>query len=1035
MNHMPLRSISYFITFSFLLLMLNAPTNLLRAQVSESTQKENGLLFHGIEQYQQGHYNLAAATLETYLKEKPDPVNVHAEGVVDANQQKGRYYYVLSRIKNNDEKGILVAGSQFSTWVNPFYKSHIAYNLGQYYFRKGKLREAIHFYEQADIAYLDNEEIADKKFELAYSYFNNQQFDKAKLLFAAIKDLPKNKYYIPGNYYYGLLAYNDQNYKEALESFKRIDKEPSYKDVVPYYEAEIYYFTGEHEKVLSLSEKYLRKDSLYYTQDMELLTAQTLFEQKKYEEALPYFEEYYNNSDKIRKEELYELAYCYYRLKKWPQAIERFQPLSNAKDSLGQTSMYLLGDCYLKVNDKKGARNAFEICANMNFNPSQTEAASFLYAKLSDELGFESSAIQTFNSFINQYPNSTFTPEAKTLLSQLLAKSSNYAEAFRIMSDLPSKDDAAWQLYQRVAVGNALQELQNNHLKTADSILTLSLQQPVSQSYAAVAYFWKSEIAYRQGNYEEANKHGQSFLDRNSGNQTEIKAISNTATSQNARMIMGYSQMKLGDYSNAQQAFAQAKKENGNNPAAAASATLHEADAYFMQRDFSKAKQLYKDAIAKGIKKSDYARYQLAHIEGLSGNNASKKQILSELISKNPPSPYQPEARYELALTQLNDGELATSITGFEALMNNAAAPEKLKSKSLIKLAYAYQLNGNNEKAIDKYEQFLKAYPADTSRDMALGALRSIYIAAGTPEQYEQFIKENNLPDPDEETLENTFYDAAIQDFGNENWKNAVEGFSKYLNRFPNGNNAVKAHFYRGISYEKTNRPQAAVYDFDSVLVRGWSEFSADAASSAARISFTEGAYNDAYKYYGQLRDVTTDPKMLQIAYEGLMKCSFELTRYDQSAAYADTLLSLPSLPKNVSGQANLYKARSLQKNNYPDEALSIFQKLDKENLGAVSAEARYRIAEISFGKGDYKAAEKQAGYAAQASAGQEYWTVKCYILLGDILTEEKDYFNAKATLSSIVKNTKITSLKKEASEKLEKVKALEKANSKLQEN
>lgn len=1034
MKYMPRQSIYYFLTLTTFL-SLNVFHNPLWAQFSESTQKENGFLFHGIEQYEQGHYNLAAATLETYLHQTNSPVSQQAKKVISEDVQKAKYYYVLSRIKNKDTKGIIKAGQQLPSFLNPDYKSHIAFNLGQYYFRQGNLQEAIHFYEQADIAYLNNEEIADKKFELAYCYFNNQQFDKAKPLFAAIKDLPKNKYYIPGNYYYGLLAYNDKNYDQALRSFKHIDQEPTYKDVVPYYEAEIYYFTGDQDGVLNLSEKYLRKDSLYYTQDMELLTAQTLFEQKRYSDALPYFEKYYNHSDKIRKEELYELAYSYYRLKKWEQAISKFQPLSNAQDSLGQTSMYLLGDCYLKVNDKKGARNAFEICSNMNFNPSQTEAASFLYAKISDELGYESTATQKLSSFIINYPNSTFSPEAKTLLSLLLAKSSNYAEAFKIMSNYPAKDGDSWRLFQKVAVGRALQVMQNNQLTTADSIFNLSLQQPVNPAYEAIAYFWKGEIAYRLGNYQQAINYSKSFINKASGVKEEIAAISNAANSQNAQMIIGYAQMKSGNYSNAQQAFAQAQKTVVQNPEATASATLHEADAYFMQQNFNQAEKSYKDAIAKGVANSDYARYQLALIAGLQGDNGSKKQILHDLIIKNPASSYQSEARYELALTQLNEGNLNDAIGVFENNISNPVTSEKIKAKSILKLAYAYQLNGNYAKAISSFQQFLTQYPGDTARGMALEALRSIYVAEGAPEKYLTFLKENNLPNPDEATLENTFYDAAIQDFSKENWTAATDGFRKYLNQFPKGKNAVKAHFYRGIALEKSQKWQEALQDYDSVLNTGWSDFSEEAASSAARISFTQEKYGQAFQYYGNLRNVTTDKQMLQIAYEGLMKSSFELKQYEQTAAFADTLLSLPGLSKDESAQANLFKARSLQKTNFPEEADAIYQKLDKDNLGAISAEARYRIAEISFDKGDMKTAEKQAGYAAQSSSGQDYWIVKCYILLGDILTEEKDYFNAKATLSSIVKNTKIESLRKEASEKLVKVKLLENEGSKLKEN
>ncbi|HET8573890.1 MAG TPA: tetratricopeptide repeat protein [Edaphocola sp.] len=1007
----------------------------LRAQFAESTQKENGLLFHGIEQYQQGHYSLSAATLKDYIRSAGKNVTVqNPKTIPDADLQKANYYLSLSEIKSQAQLSLSQAQQYLQNVINPDYKSHIALNLAQYYFRQGQLQNAIRYYEQADIAYLGNEEIADKKFELAYSYFNNQQFAEAKPLFAAIKDLPKSKYYIPGNYYYGLLAYNDKDYDNALKSFEKVDQEPTYKDVVPYYEAEIYYFSGDHEKVLDISRKYLLKDSLYYTKDMELLTAQTLFEQKKYADALPFFEKYYANSDKIRKEELYELAYCYYRLNKWPEAIKRFQPLSNAHDSLGQTSMYLLGDCYLKVNDKQGARNAFDICSGMNFNPSQTEAASFLYAQLSDELGFTGIATQKFNDFITTYPNSKFTPQATTLLSQLLTRSNNYAEAFRIMSNLPPKNQDAWQIYQKVAVGKALQDIQNNRLSQADSIFNLSLQQPVNPEYEAITYFWKGEIAYRTEHYQQAINFCNTFISKAQYNAPEIKAISANANIQNAQMIIGYAQMKLGDYSNAGQAFAQAQKTGGSNNSANALATLHEADAYFMQRNFQQAGALYKDAIAKGTSNPDYARYQLSLVNGLLGDNAAKKQLLQELISKQPVSDYRPEAQYELALTQLNEGDLDNATSGFEQIMSGQA-PENIKAKSLIKLAYAYQLKGNQDKAIDNYEEFLLTYPADTNRNVASDALRSLYVAKGEPDKYVAFLKEHNLPSPNQSTIEGTYYDAAIQDFNKENWAAAINGFSKYLAQFTNGKNAVKAHFYRGVSNEKVKKYPEALQDFDTVLNAGWSDFSAEAAASAARIAFTRGDYESAAKYYGRLRDVTVDRQLLQIAYEGLMKSDFELTKFDETAAFADTLLTLPDLPANIQAQARLFKAKALQKNNYPDEALSLYQELDKANMGTVSAEARYRIAEISFEKGNLKKAEKEAGYAVQSSAGQDYWVVKCYLLLGDILTEEKDYFNAKATLSSIVKNTNIAPLKKEATEKLEKVKALEQAQSKLKDN
>src|SRR5690606_36351359 len=128
------------------------------------------------------------------------------------------------------------------------------------------------------------------------------------------------------------------------------------------YEAEIHYFLNKHDKALDIADKYLRrKGDLFYRKEMHLLRGQVQFEKKNYREALPDFDYFYNNSERVRKEVYYEHAYIHYKLENWEDAIEKFKPLSNSNDSLGQTSMYLLGDCYLKTNDKKGARNAFGI--------------------------------------------------------------------------------------------------------------------------------------------------------------------------------------------------------------------------------------------------------------------------------------------------------------------------------------------------------------------------------------------------------------------------------------------------------------------------------------------------------------------------------------------------------------------------------------------------------------------------------------------------------------------------------------------------
>src|SRR5690606_6495320 len=178
------------------------------------------------------------------------------------------------------------------------------------------------------------------------------------------------------------------------------------------------------------------KDKSYYDNELHLLTAQILFEDKRYGDALPYFEHYYQNVDKIRKEELYEMAYSYYQVNEWKNAIEKFKPLSNIQDSLGQTAMYLLGDAYLKTGNKKNARNAFAVCASMPFNRHQQEASLLVHSKLSYEMHYYDEALLSIKTLFDQFPQSKYAAEAKTLLSGLLARTHNYKEAFQSLQDV-----------------------------------------------------------------------------------------------------------------------------------------------------------------------------------------------------------------------------------------------------------------------------------------------------------------------------------------------------------------------------------------------------------------------------------------------------------------------------------------------------------------------------------------------------------------------------------------------------------------------
>ncbi len=997
-----------------------------KAQILTPNLPAKSNLFIAEEQFLQGYYKNAAQSAALFLSQHNQPTNTQQYAATD----KAKYIVAVSGLKtdavNCEETAVAFANNT----ANPTYKQRTAYMLGQFYFKNHQLEKAIEYYELAGIANLNNKEVINAKFELAYCYFNKSRFDEAEPLLAAVKELG-GKYYDAGNYYYGLLAYNQNNYNDALKSFKAITNNPEYRDIVPYYIAEIYYYTDKKDRALKDALRLINKpEQTFYHNELHLLAAQIYFEQEDYKSALPYFEYFYEHTDRIRKEDLYEMAYCYYKLGKWHSAIDNFKQLSDSKDSLGQNSMYLLGDCYLHIGDKKSARNAFSICSDMNYNKSEQEAALLLAAKLSFEQGYHSDAIYYTNLLLAEYPNSVHTDDAKTLMSDLLIRTNNYKEAYKALQDVHNRNNDYNRVYQKVAYGYAMQEMQQGRYAHADSLLSQSLKHATDLTYKTAAHFWKAELLYKLEQFENALQYGNLFI-RNSSVKEDVAYIAPAATNPHAYITMGYAAMATSKFDEAQNYFSRASfTAKSYDSTFIANAILHEADAVFMQKDYETAIELYDRVIATNSPDADYAHFQKAVILGLQGKNKAKVSILGELINKVPRSKYANAARYEMGLTLIEDDKYNAAINTLMPL-TKAYEMRNMAPKAWMKIGFAYQQTKSNTKAIDAYKRIVVEYPLSEERPAALDALKSLYIQIGKPESYAQLLKDNNMETAEEGSLDSTYYATAEAKYADENWPAAENLLKNYLSKYPNGVFVTKANYYLAQSLYNQNKHKEALGYYDQVLNSPWSNFSENSAKIAATISYNAGDMGNARAYYNKLRSMAINQDGLLVAYNGLMLTSAKLNEGDQAAAYADTVLSMPNLDDNTFNNATLYKARLLYNTGSLNDALLLYHQIQEAKVAAIAAEANYYIAKIYYDQNELKEAEELALKNAQR-AGEEYWVVRSYMLLAEVLVKQDDFFNAKATLQSIVKNCKIDELKSEAKTRLKEVRKLENKQSKL---
>ncbi|MBX5438655.1 MAG: tetratricopeptide repeat protein [Thermoflavifilum sp.] len=909
-------------------------------------------------------------------------------------------------------------------------KQLASFYLAQYYYRQHRYREAIPYYESAGIDQLSNDQIAEAKFQLGYCYFYQKDFTHAAPLFADVKGM-EGPYQIPANYYDGFIAFERKQYDQALQSFLKVANQSPYDRVVPYYIAEIYYFQGKKQQAIDYALPVLQRGNNYYQLPLQQLVGQVYFELGDYQHALPYLQQYARQADSLRREDVYELSFCYYQTQQYPEAILGFKQLSTVTDSLGQNAMYLLGDCYLKTGQKADARNAFAICARSSYNPKQQEIARFLYGKLSYELGYQDAALATLRQFLQDYPASDYANEAREILVPLLMNTNDYKGALELYASLSNPSPSLLRAYQKLTFGRAMQLINDGQLSSADSLLSLSLAHPFDASYQALAYFWKGEIAYRRGQYDEAIQDIQQYL---TPSVSGIFPALGEANVQTAHYNLGYCYLQKQDYANALREFQQAQRPYGAaGRRIAQDALLRTADSYYMLKQYDRAEAVYDQIINQRLPGTDYALYQKSILEGIKGNYTTKLQLLHQLTSQYPDSRFQNDANYEKGLTYMTEEKYAQAIPYFEKILATPQDPDA--PRALLKLGLAYFNMGNAQRALDYYQQLVQQYPHSSEAQDALTSMRTIYINNGNPQGYLDFVKQAGIS-VSASTADSVTYAAAETQFGNENFTAALQGFNQYLAQFPDGQFVLPAHFYRAECYFMQKDYAHALPDYQFVLQQGYSRFAERSAAQAARISLNElKNYTQARSYFEMLHQLATTKENTLTAARGLLECDYQLQQWDSVLLEARYLLTRQDISTNDQITGNYYLAMAFHHTQQCDSAMTYFKKVVQMTKSVMGAASRYYIADCLLQQQQLKEAEKAAFEVIRSTPSYDYWIAKAYVLLGDIFAAEKDYFNAKATLQSVVDNCQIPEIRDSARQKLQQVMAAEQASSKIIRN
>ena len=884
-------------------------------------------------------------------------------------------------------------------------------DIANYYYNAKDYDKAIQYYKKVPTTGMTREQKSEVRFRMGYSFFVNKDFTNAKNNFKEIQNF-ENKYFYPTNYYLGLTYFFEGNYSEAGKKFRVVEKSSRYKPHIPFYLAQIYFAEARYDELISYAEPRVKDPKITKRKEVQQLIGQAYFELEDYQRALPYLEEYAANSSRLRQEEFYQLGFAQYQTQSYGKAVRSFQELDGINSELGQHAMFFLGDAYLKMGQKSSARSAFGKAKRLEYDPGIREEALFNYAKLSYELKDPREAIIALQEF---EPSSKYYNEAQRLMSDIFISYRDYKQAITIIERMPNglQNPRIQESYQKVTYFRGVQLVQENDLRAAEDLFKKSLDYPIDPKIKAQSIYWLGDIAFKEEQYTTSIRLTDQFLTL----AKSMSGLPDEASIFTASYLQGYNYLKQKNYAAAAGFFREASEGIQRNynfirneqvrGEILGDATMRTGDSFFKRNRYNDAIVFYDMAINRKYNNYVYAIYQKALIEGLRGKTTEKILALEQLVDEFPQSQYADDALFSLGSTFQEINQLPRAIPPLENLVNNYKKSSDLINQGYIKLGLVSYNLGDLQKSINYYKQIFYNNPTSTEANLALAALEEIYVDdLGQPDEFFAFLETIPGYKLDNFAKDSINFIAAETQFENANYDRAVNSYTDYLRKFPQGRYILPAHYHRGESYSVLKRYSEALGDYEWVVGRGPSRYYIKALEKAAIIAYNhEQNFAKSFDLYQQLEQDAINEDMRFEAQLGGLRSAYRINNTQAVYDLAGKVSNNSFATQSQKSTASFYLGKiAFDRQDY-DNAMSSFEDVIRLSDNEQTAEARYLKAYIYYVRRDLETAQTLLINANKESSAYPYWVAKSVILLSDVLAEKGDLYNARAALEALLEN------------------------------
>ncbi len=871
------------------------------------------------------------------------------------------------------------------------YANDVRFSLGSYYCAAGDMKRAREYFAQTDYKRLHARRRAQYDIRMGYALFSEGDYAAAYDYFDRIP--AKSEYADHARYYKSYIDYAQGKYGRAKQGFTALLQSDAYRNLAPYYLLQLEFREGNYRYVVEQGEALARKAVPQRRAEIERIMAESWFRLGEYNRTIGHLAAFQEAGGEYDRDTDYLMGFSLYRTARYADAVEWLRNACGAEDALTQNASYHLADCYLRAGDKQAAMHAFAMASDERFDAEIAEDALFNYAKLQYELGGGAfnGAINVLQRYVERYPSTPRTDEARTLLIAAYYNSRDYDAAYRAIRSMPSTDADVRAALQKIAYFRGLEAFSAGDRTAAGRYLAESAAVNVSPKYTALATFWQGEIAFAQGDYTLAAAKYNAYLRRAPREEAEYAM---------AWYNLGYCSFSNGQMPQAATAFDRFLALYPTRDRYRADAWNRRGDIRYAGRDFAGAIGEYDKAVALGGAEAHYARYKRAVTLGILDRNGQKIEALRQIVAAGA-GEYVADAAYELGRTYIAQERYADGVKALERFLSDfPASPHRAQAYSDLGLAY---LNlGNRSKSLAAYEKAVETAPRSPEARDAMQGIRDIYVSQGDVDAYFDYAarvgQESDLTALSRDSLS---FAAARRLYLDDAGEAAEKSLRSYLKSYPEGYYRTDALYYLSDCYLRSGQRAEAIGTLTELADGAANAYSADVLGKLSEMTFADKRYDEAAAAYRKLYDVTAAAAGREAAMTGYVRATLAGGDAAKIAAMAEEVIARPDAGATALREAKFALAEQLRAQGHAARAAKLYGELAAEVRTAEGSAAGYYVLEQLFADGDMDKTE-QAVFAYSERGPRAYWLAKAYILLGDVYVRKGDHFQARATWQSV---------------------------------